>query len=121
MNAGLLNPKSITKQKPQIPDLSYGRAGLKERLTKLVFHPLEPTYQQALSWGGGIVLSKRQRAKTFQNVTVAFTVPFLGQERLAPQREATALPVMASLCCQLDYVWNQLKLRQPGIPVRGSS
>lgn len=97
MNTVLLNPQSIIKQKPQIPDLSYGRAGLKEGLTKLVFHPLEPAYQQALSWGGGIVPSKRQRAKTFQNVT--FTVPFLRREQLAPEREDTASP-----SCQLNYV-----------------
>ena len=67
---GRIASQSITKQKPQIPDLSYGRASLKEGLTKLVFHPLEPTYQQALSWGGGIVLLKRQRAKGCQNLTM---------------------------------------------------
>lgn len=89
-STALFNPQRITRQKPQIPDLSYGRACLEEGLTKLVFHPLEPTYQQALSWGGGIVLMKRQRAKGFQNVTMAFTVPFPRQERITPEGEDTA-------------------------------
>lgn len=120
VSTALLNPQRITRQKPQIPDLSYGRACLEEGLTKLVFHPLEPTYQQALSWGGGIVLMKRQRAKGFQNVTwLSLSLSQDRKELLL--REKTQLPVMATLNCQLDYVWNQLKPKLPGIPVRGFS
>lgn len=90
VNTVRLNPQSITEQKPQIPDLSHGRAVLKEGLTKLVFHPLEPTYQQALCWGGGIVLLKRQKAKEFQNVSMAFTAPFPRLEQLTPETEYMA-------------------------------
>lgn len=71
---------------------------------------------------------KRPRAKRLQKVTMALaSLSHLccpgsdGDRNNLHWRQKIKLPVKASLSCQCDYIWNQPKLKQLDIPVRGFS